>query len=73
MSTIDSKKIIDDIVAGRYADDKPTRIVQYINAFGNTTWGVTFKGEDINRYLHETNYVRRPFIYWQATTGLTGE
>lgn len=45
MATIDSKQIIDEIIKrnGYYEDDpRVALIVEYINAYGNKTWGVTF-------------------------------
>lgn len=64
MATV-SKEIADEIAAGKYADDEPTRIVKYTNAWGGESYGVTFKGENINRYC-ESEFVRDPQIYWEA-------
>ena len=63
--SIDSKKIVDDIVKGLYADDEPTRIVEYTNAWGGIAYGVTFRHEDINKYMRPTEFVRNPRIYWE--------
>ena len=66
MATIDDRDIIDQIIAGKYRDDRPRQIVEYTNAWGNTTWGVSFKGEDIDRYMRPTHYVRNPRVIWKA-------
>jgi len=72
MSTINSKEIIDEIIAnhGYYSDDpRVYMIVEYTNAYGNKTWGVTWINElpeRRERYLEETKYVRNPKIIWQA-------
>lgn len=64
MGTI-SKKIADDVIAGLYNDDRPTRIVEYTNKWGSIAYGLTVQGEDINRYMHETEYIIKPKIYWE--------
>lgn len=64
MATIDDKQIIDDIIAGKYEEDGAFRIVQYTNAWGNTTWGVCFEGDDPDKYA-ESKYVRNPTLYWE--------
>jgi hypothetical protein len=64
MATIDSQKIIDDIITGKYADDNPTRIVSYRNFDGKLTYGVTFGAEDRNKYLVRSHYIREPMMFW---------
>lgn len=70
MATIDSKDIIDKIIEGNGYYDEDARvymIVEYTNAYGNKTWGVTWVNEHPNmadRYLHETQFVREPKIIW---------
>jgi len=72
MSTIDNKSIIDEIIRhdGYYMGDPQVyQIVEYTNAYGNVTWGVTWTNEDKlrrNRYLIESHYVRAPRIIWKA-------
>lgn len=82
MATIDSKEFIDNIIANngwhsgtfeseedKLAPDNPRvhSIVEYTNAFGVKTWGVTFIGEgNPDKYLLETYYVRNPQVVWQA-------
>ena len=74
MATIDDRAIIDRIIAGHgYYDDTDARvalIVEYTNAYGGVTWGVTWTTEHPTmqrRYLIETEYVRTPRLIWDAT------
>lgn len=41
-------------------------ITRYENAFGGVGYGLTFFGQH-NKYLEETEFVRNPIIYWEAT------
>lgn len=70
MATIDDKKTIDDIIKnnGYYEDDpRVYMIVEYTNAYGKITWGVTWKNQqDKQKYLEETQYVRNPKVIWKA-------
>lgn len=72
MATIDDKKLIDTIISnnGHYEDDpRVARIVEYTNAYGNTTWGVTWSNEAPIRqlrYTEETHYVRNPKVIWSS-------
>ena len=65
MATVD-KEIADRIVAGEFAEDGATRIVEYDNAFGGVSYGVTFGRDYINKYMHPTEYIRNPRIYWEC-------
>lgn len=71
MATIDSKEMIKELIAnnGHYEDDPQVAvIVEYTNAYGNQTYGVTWVNENKNaqyRYLVETNFVRNPKIIWE--------
>lgn len=73
MSTIDSKELIDLIIArnGFYEDDpRVALIVEYTNAYGNRTWGVTWSNEHISRqerYLLESAFVNKPKVIWRAS------
>jgi len=73
MSTIDSKFIIDEIIRnnGFYMDDPQVhQVVEYINAYGSTTWGVTWSGESVERrerYLTPSRYINNPKIIWRRT------
>ena len=50
MGTI-TKQIAEDIMAGKYAEDKPTKIVTYNNMFdGGLTYAVVFEREDQFKY-----------------------
>lgn len=73
MATVDSKELIDKIIANDgYFEDDPRvfMIVEYINAYGNKTWGVTWSNEPESRrfrYRIETEYVREPRVIWSIT------
>lgn len=71
MATIDDKGIIDKIIAGRgyyEGDPRVALIVEYTNASGRRTWGVTWSNESPARqvrYLEETQFVQEPTIKWR--------
>jgi hypothetical protein len=71
MATIDSKSLIDTLIANKgYYEDDPRvyQIVEYTNAYGNKTWGVTWCTEDVERrqrYLVESQFVQNPKIIWR--------
>lgn len=73
MSTIDSYSFIEKIIVGNGridpedAPDNPwaTRIVEYTNAWGKRTWGVTFEREDQDKYLRVSDHVIDPKIIWE--------
>lgn len=67
MSTVD-KAVADRIVAGEFTEDNATRIVEYDNAFGGISYGVTFGDEPKGKYLEPTPFVQNPRIYWDAET-----
>jgi hypothetical protein len=64
MSTVD-KKIADRIISGEFPEDRCQLIVEYDNAFGGVSYGCTFEGEDLQRYLRPTHLIRNPRIYWR--------
>ena len=69
MPTINSRKIIDEIIAAngrQYSDEPPVvRIVQYTNAWGNIAYGVVWEGmDDPYRYDRETEFVQNPKVIW---------
>ncbi len=72
MATIDDKDLINEIIKkdGYYLDDpRIYMIVEYTNAYGNITWGVTWCNEQYRartRYLIETDYVKNPKIIWHS-------
>ena len=64
MGTI-SKKIADEVIAGKYDDDEPVKIVKYNNMFdGAECYGLICEGDDLDRY-HESEFVRNPTVYWE--------
>lgn len=65
MATVD-KGMADKIAAGEYADDNPTRIVEYQNKWGGIAYGVTFGRDDINKYMYESDFITNPKVYWDA-------
>lgn len=72
MSTIDDKALIDKLITqhGYYeTDPRVFMIVEYINAYGRKTWGVTWINEHPSRrrrYTVESQYVSSPRIIWSA-------
>ena len=60
MGTI-SKKIADDVIAGKYDDDDPVRIVKYTNAWGGEAYGLECRHER-GRY-QPSEYVINPTVY----------
>jgi hypothetical protein len=72
MATIDSKEIIDELIRNDgYYDDDPRvyQIVEYTNAYGNITWGVTWdrEGDGKRRYeKHNPPYINNPKVIWRA-------
>lgn len=71
MATIDNKRIIDQIIEanGHFGDDpRVYQIVEYRNAYGFITWGVTWVNEteqSRRRYEVETDWVHEPKIIWR--------
>ena len=72
MATIDNKSIIDEIISKNgycFGDLWVYMIVEYTNAYGNQTYGVTWINENVKartRYLEETEYVRNPKVIWHS-------
>lgn len=70
MATIDDKVMIDRLIAnnGHFEDDPQVHmIIEYTNAYGNITWGVTWSNESPERrtrYLDESQYVINPKVIW---------
>lgn len=71
MSTVD-KAFADKVAACNgvlYPDDafeSPiNRIVEYTNAWGAKAYGMTFEGQDPDKYMRPTEYVNAPKIYFE--------
>lgn len=71
MSTVD-KAFADKMVAcnGTMFPDDPfetpvDRIVEYTNAWGNLAYGMTFNGQDPDKYMRPSEYIIEPRIYWE--------
>lgn len=63
MGTV-TKQIADDVIAGKYDEDQPLKIVKYTNAWGADAYGLICVGDSPDRYA-ETNFVRNPTVYWE--------
>ena len=63
MGTI-SKEIADDVIAGKYEDDYPVKIVKYTNQWGGESYGLICRHESLNRY-DASEYVINPILYWE--------
>jgi hypothetical protein len=62
------QKIADELVAarGRYpGNPRVVMIIEYDNAWGGRSYGLIYKGQALDRY-RETDYVRKPRVYWSA-------
>lgn len=72
MSTV-NKEFADKVVAANgvlFPDDpfEPpiVRIVEYRNAWGGFGYGMTFQGQDPDKYTRPSEYINEPRIYWEA-------
>jgi hypothetical protein len=64
MGTI-SKKIADDIIAGKYPEDNCVKIITYKNVFdGGLTYAAVFKHDDYYKY-ERSEYCNDVKIYWE--------
>ena len=63
MGTI-SREIADDVIAGKYGDDQPIKIVKYTNAWGGEAFGLICKGQSRDTY-HASDFVINPSTYWE--------
>lgn len=70
MATINSKEIVDEIIAGNgYYEDDPrvVKIVKYTNNFGGKLcYGLIYQSEDLDRY-HASEYILSPETLWEAS------
>jgi len=63
MGTI-TKEIADDVIAGKYEEDRPVKIVKYENAWGGEGYGLICEGQNPERYA-ASEFVRNPVTYWE--------
>lgn len=63
MGTV-SKKIADDVIAGKYDEDGIVKIVAYDTPEGETAYGCVTERDDPDKY-HASQWVRNPRIYWE--------
>lgn len=68
MATIDSKEIVDDIIAGKYPEDGWVKIVQYNNMFGGVAYGCITVHDDPDKY-RASEFVRNPVTIWNLNQG----
>lgn len=66
MGTV-SKEIADDVIAGKYDEDRVVKIVKYTNLEGGDAYGIITEGHDLDTY-RETEFVRNPVTYWDKPT-----
>lgn len=72
MSTINDKNLIDKLIAndGYFEDDpRAAQIVEFINAWNDVTWGVTWVNESKERqrrYEIASEYIHNPKVIWKA-------
>lgn len=70
MATINSRQVVDTIIAGNGIypgdEDMPVlKIVEYNNAFdGAVCYGLIYKGDPMNHY-QESPYIRNPKTIWE--------
>ena len=70
MSTVD-KNFADRMVKcggvmypGDPMEPPVNRIVEYTNAWGKKAYGMTFQGQDPDKYMRRSEYVQAPCVYW---------
>ena len=76
MATINDRRIIQQLVNndGRYEDDTPVvRIVEYTNAWGRRTWGVSYGEHEREKYMQESEFISFPVIIWDNKIGKLNE
>ena len=62
MATV-SKKIADDVIAGKYDEDNWVRIVKYTNQWDGESYGLENK-HTLGKY-EESSSVNNPTVYWE--------
>lgn len=65
MATV-NKGMADRVAAGEFKEDGITKIIEYDNAFGGVSYGLTFEHDYQDKYTQETEFVRNPRLYWSA-------
>jgi len=63
MGTI-SKTIADDVIAGKYDDDQPRKIVKYTNAWGGESYGLICGRQSLDTY-RASQFVINPITIWE--------
>mgnify|MGYP001602083982 CR=1 FL=1 len=67
MPTID-KKIADDVIAGKYPEDRPLKIIKYTNQWGGESYGLVCSGQNPERYA-ASQFIIDPVLYWHRDSG----
>jgi hypothetical protein len=68
MATINSKELVDEIIANNgyyYEDDRVLKIVEYTNNWGGTSYGIIYKSYELNKY-NASDYIHNPKTLWEA-------
>lgn len=69
MPTVNSRKMVDQLIAarGRYPGDsmRVVRIIEYTNAWGGTAYGLVYEGMPWDAY-QATEFVRNPKELWRS-------
>ncbi len=63
MGTI-NRQTADAVIAGKYDDDLPVKIVKYTNAWGDESFGLICAHENPDRYA-PSEYVINPVVFWE--------
>jgi hypothetical protein len=63
MGTV-NKEIADDVIAGKYKEDRPVKLVKYTNAWGGESYGLICQGEPLDKY-RASPFVINPVTYWE--------
>ena len=61
MATI-SRQIAEDVIAGKYDDYRPVKIVKYTNKWGGESYGLICKGSRMDNY-QSSEFVINPEVY----------
>jgi len=59
-----SKQIADDVIAGKYDDDQPKKIVRYTNAWGGEAYGLICGRQSLDTY-RPSQFVINPITIWE--------
>ena len=63
MGTV-SKKIADEVIAGKFDSDNPKKIIKYTDAWGGEAYGLILGSDHHDRYA-ASEFVINPTVYWE--------